>query len=62
MIGHEHPAAPWFGRESLPFRRGEHGRAAVKVIDPHGNEVMSVHDLDDETLGESAYRTLGEGG
>ena len=56
-IGHEHTAAPWFGRESLPFRRGE-----VKVIAPHGNEVMSVHDLDDETPGEPAYRTLGEGG
>ena len=28
------------GTESLPFPAGEHARAAVKVIDPRGNEVM----------------------
>ena len=33
------------GTESLPFPAGEHARAAVKVIDPRGNEVMRVHDL-----------------
>ena len=33
------------GTKSLPFPRREHGRVAVKVIDPRGNEVMSVHDL-----------------
>lgn len=30
------------GTESLPFPKGKHGRAAVKVIDPRGNEVMKV--------------------
>ena len=33
------------GTESLPFPAGKHTRAAVKVIDPRGNEVMRVHDL-----------------
>ena len=33
------------GTESLPFPAGEHARAAIKVIDPRGNEVMRVHDL-----------------
>ena len=33
------------GTESLPFPAGEHQRAAVKVIDPRGNEVMCVHNL-----------------
>ena len=33
------------GTESLPFPAGEHQRVAVKVIDPRGNEVMCVHDL-----------------
>ena len=33
------------GTTSLPFEAGEHNRAAVKVIDPRGNEVMRVHDL-----------------
>ena len=33
------------GTESLPFPPGEHRRAAVKVIDPRGNEVMRVHGL-----------------
>ena len=33
------------GTESLPFPAGEHKQVAVKVIDPRGNEVMSVHNL-----------------
>jgi len=33
------------GTMSLPFRAGKHGRVAVKVIDPRGNEVMRVHRL-----------------
>lgn len=33
---------------SLPFPTGEHKRAAVKVIDPRGNEVMRVMRLDGE--------------
>ena len=37
------------GTESLPFPRGKHARAAVKVIDPRGNEVMKVHSLGNET-------------
>ncbi len=31
------------GTVSLPFSRGSHGRVAIKVIDPRGNEVMRVH-------------------
>ncbi|MBD0369780.1 MAG: site-specific DNA-methyltransferase [Pyrinomonadaceae bacterium] len=33
------------GKVSHPFAAGKHKRAAVKVIDPRGNEVMSVHRL-----------------
>ncbi len=33
------------GTESFPFPAGEHACVAVKVIDPRGNEVMSVHNL-----------------
>jgi adenine-specific DNA-methyltransferase len=33
------------GTISLPFPVGPHKRAAVKVIDPRGNEVMRVHRL-----------------
>ena len=33
------------GTESFPFLAGEHACVAVKVIDPRGNEVMSVHNL-----------------
>lgn len=33
------------GTVSLPFPKGKHERVAVKVIDPRGNEVMSVHNL-----------------
>ena len=36
------------GTESLPFPAGKHARAAVKVIDPRGNEVMRVHNLNRE--------------
>ncbi|MEZ4711090.1 MAG: DNA methyltransferase [Caldilineaceae bacterium] len=35
---------------SLPFKAGPHGRVAVKVIDPRGNEVMRV-----QQLGEVRY-------
>jgi adenine-specific DNA-methyltransferase len=38
------------GRLSHPFAIGKHKRAAVKVIDPRGNEVMSVHRLTDGDL------------
>ena len=34
------------GTESFPFPAGEHACVAVKVIDPRGNEVMCVHNLD----------------
>lgn len=34
------------GRVSLPFKAGQHGRVAVKVIDQRGNEVMRVLPLD----------------
>ena len=30
------------GKVSLPFRPGKHRQAAVKVIDPRGNEVMKI--------------------
>jgi adenine-specific DNA-methyltransferase len=33
------------GTKSLPFPAGKHKCAAVKVIDPRGNEVMRVHRL-----------------
>ena len=33
------------GTKSLPFPPGKHKCAAVKVIDPRGNEVMRVHRL-----------------
>ncbi|MFB3815540.1 MAG: site-specific DNA-methyltransferase [Terriglobales bacterium] len=33
------------GTVSLPFPAGKHKSVAVKVIDPRGNEVMSVHKL-----------------
>ena len=41
------------GTESLPFTAGEHGRVAIKVIDPRGNEVMRVHDLRGATYARS---------
>ena len=40
------PLEAFSGTVSLPFPAGKHKRAAVKVIDPRGNEVMKV-----ETLG-----------
>jgi hypothetical protein len=36
------------GTTSLPFPAGQHKCAAVKVIDPRGNEVMRVHSLGPE--------------
>ncbi len=33
------------GTVSLPFAAGRHKRAAVKVIDPRGNEVMTIHKI-----------------
>ncbi len=37
--------AAFSGTKSLPFHSGEHKRVAIKVIDPRGNEVMRVHNL-----------------
>lgn len=37
--------AAFSGTKSLPFHIGEHKRVAIKVIDPRGNEVMRVHNL-----------------
>ena len=37
--------AAFSGTTSLPFRVGKHRRIAVKVIDPRGNEVMTVRAL-----------------
>ena len=37
--------ATFSGTKSLPFPVGKHKRAAVKVIDPRGNEVMRLLDL-----------------
>ena len=34
--------AAFSGKRSLPFPAGKHKRAAVKVIDPRGNEVMRI--------------------
>lgn len=34
------------GQISLPFKAGKHKRAAVKVVDQRGNEVMKVVDLE----------------
>lgn len=42
--------AAFSGTKSLPFPAGRHNRAAVKVIDPRGNEVMQVI-----ALGDFAY-------
>ena len=36
------------GTESFPFPAGEYKQVAVKVIDPRGNEVMSVHNLEEQ--------------
>ena len=33
------------GTRSLPFGAGKHRRIAVKVIDPRGNEVMTIQTL-----------------
>ena len=37
--------AAFSGTRSLPFRAGKHARIAVKVIDPRGNEVMTIQRL-----------------
>ena len=34
------------GTVSLPFAKGTHGAVAVKVVDPRGNEVMTVRRLE----------------
>lgn len=39
------------GTTSLPFQAGEHRRVAVKVIDPRGNEVMSVLEISEDGNG-----------
>jgi adenine-specific DNA-methyltransferase len=44
--------AAFGGQTSLPFPAGEHGRAAVKVIDPRGNEVMRIVRLEGEVTYE----------
>lgn len=43
--GNEEAFEAFKGTESLPFEAGEHKRVAVKVIDPRGNEVMTVRKL-----------------
>ncbi len=43
--GNEEVFEAFKGTESLPFDAGEHKRVAVKVIDPRGNEVMTVRKL-----------------
>jgi adenine-specific DNA-methyltransferase len=35
------------GTTSLPFPSGKHKSAAIKVIDPRGNEVMRIHRLEE---------------
>ena len=35
------------GTASAPFRSGEHGQVAVKVVDDRGNELMVVKSLSD---------------
>jgi adenine-specific DNA-methyltransferase len=40
--------AAFAGTQSLPFAAGKHRRAAVKVIDPRGNEVLRLVSLDQE--------------
>jgi adenine-specific DNA-methyltransferase len=39
--------AAFASTKSLPFEDGEHRRIAVKVIDPRGNEVMVVRNLEE---------------
>lgn len=43
--------AAFAGTKSLPFPVGKYRRAAVKVIDPRGNEVMKVLHLEGATYG-----------
>ena len=49
--------AAFSGTRSLPFPPGKHARAAVKVIDPRGNEVMKVHSLGQEKFSQAGRRT-----
>lgn len=39
--------AAYDGTVSIPFGSGQHKRIAVKVIDPRGNEVMAIRNLQD---------------
>jgi len=41
--------AAFSGTKSLPFNAGDHKRVAVKVIDPRGNDVMRVMNLEGTT-------------
>lgn len=43
----EEAFAAFAGTVSLPFKKGKHGKIAVKVIDPRGNEVMAFKKLED---------------
>jgi len=47
LRGHVDPRAfeIMSGTTSMPFAPGKHKTAAVKVIDPRGNEVMKIHKL-----------------
>lgn len=44
-LGDSIDVAAFAGTQSVPFSAGENRKIAVKVIDPRGNEVMSVEDL-----------------
>ena len=43
--------AAFSGTKSMPFPMGANGRAAIKVIDPRGNEVMQTFDLEGSRYG-----------
>lgn len=57
MAGEEAFAA-LSGTVSLPFPPGSNRRVAIKVIDPRGNEVMKVHELE-PLKGESTGKQSG---
>jgi adenine-specific DNA-methyltransferase len=44
-LGNSIDVAAFSGTKSVPFKAGENRKVAVKVIDPRGNEVMSVEEL-----------------
>ena len=44
-LGNAIDVSAFKGQKSVPFGAGEHRKIAVKVIDPRGNEVMSVEEL-----------------